>query len=218
MLLAALVVLSLVMAVSANAADRGWYINVAGGVNIPSVEYHADPGFRLGVSGGYNFTKYLGLELETGFLYNHIEVPTDLINEIIDEIGEVIDISEIIGIEDLNIESISVDAKQVPVLLNFMLRWENDSKWEPYAGFGMGGMYISVPTSITIEGMTPPTQEFDLSTFELAYQPKAGIRRLINESMSIGVDYRYLGFGVQSVLFQTTLGNHSIMFEFNKNF
>jgi opacity protein-like surface antigen len=215
------IALSLALTAPASGAEKGWYLNFAGGANIPTVEYHADPGFRLSVSGGYNFNKYLGLELETGFLYNHIQIN---IGEIIDDIG---DIPELEGILDElgdigemidDVSDISVDAKQVPVLVNFMLRYGNESKWEPYVGFGMGGMYISLPVSISFYEFEPSPFKFDTSTFELAYQPKIGIRRVINDSMSIGVDYRFLGFGVQSVVFKTPLGNHSILVEFDKNF
>ncbi|MBN2318958.1 MAG: outer membrane beta-barrel protein [Acidobacteria bacterium] len=219
--LAVWAVMSLVLMVPANAADKGWYLNFGAGANIPTVEYHADPGFRLSVSGGYNFNKYLGLELETGFLYNHIQIN---IGDIIDDIGDIPELEGILDeigeIGDIidDISDISIDAKQVPVLVNFMLRYANESKWEPYVGFGMGGMYISLPVSISVDEFEGSPLKFDMSTFELAYQPKAGIRRVINESMSIGVDYRFLGFGVQSVVFQTPLGNHSIMIEFNKKF
>lgn len=216
--LTAWTVLSLILTVPANAADNGWYLNFAAGANAPTVEYHADPGFRFSASGGYNFNKYLGLELETGFLYNHIginigDIIDDIVNipeleEIIDDIGDVID----------DIGDISIDAKQIPVLVNFMLRYPIASKWESYAGIGMGGMYIMLPVSISVPEFDIVSLKYNLSMFELAYQPKAGIRRVINESMSIGVDYRFLGFGVQSVVFQTALGNHSIMFELDKKF
>ena len=213
MFFAACMAVFLLLAIPANAEDKGWYLNFAGGVNQPSVEYHANTGFRLSASAGYNFTRNLGLELETGFLYNRIEITPEEIDSVISDISDIldVDIEEILDVSDLTTEGIRIDVKQVPVLVNFMLRFPNKSKWEPYAGFGMGGMYIMLPVSI-------PPYSFDLDTFELAYQPKIGLRRVINETMSFGVDYRYLGFGVQSVVFQTPLGNHSILFEFNKKF
>jgi opacity protein-like surface antigen len=208
----ACVFVALVLTVPAHAADEGWYLDFGAGGNMPTAEYHADPGFRLSAAGGYNFNRWLGLELETGFLYNSVKIPPINIDDI--TIGD-IKVGDILG--DISIENINIDVKQVPLLLNFMLHFKNETKWEPYAGFGMGGVYVMGSVNILLP-LEESDFQFDVSGYELVYQPKIGIRRMINESMSIGVGYKFLGYGVQSVLFSTPLGNHSLMIELNKRF
>lgn len=177
MSLAVCVVAAITLVSPAYAEDEGWYLNFGAGVNLMSEEYHADPGFRLSLAGGYNFSRIFGLELETGFLYNSL------------------------GSENL---STSEYAGQFPVLLNAVLRYETDSKWVPYFGFGVGGAGLFDQT--------------DDAGFDVVFQPKIGIRRYVSESISIGAGYRYLFFGAQSALTESLRGNHSIMFELNKTF
>ena len=67
------------------AAERGMYVTIDGGANwIPNfdasfatpggpeaeAEIDLETGFRGGVAVGYNFNRFLGAELESGFVYN----------------------------------------------------------------------------------------------------------------------------------------------------
>ena len=73
-----------------------------------------DPGFHLGVAGGYNFTRWLGVEMESGFIVNNI-----------DRIG-----------------GASADAtlSHVPFLANIVLRYEDQNcPVIPYFTAGLGG-------------------------------------------------------------------------------
>lgn len=102
----------------------GPYFNFDAGVNfaqdldisatIPgfgsgSAEFEFDPGFRVGLAGGYNFNEWVGAELETGFIYNQFE--------------------------DFDESWIG----HVPILANVILRYENPSPVIPYIGVGAGG-------------------------------------------------------------------------------
>ena len=141
--LAVCVVMTMVLAVPARAEDNGWYLDFGAGINLMSQEYEADPGFRFSAAGGYNFNKYFGLELETGFLYNSLTPENETDSEY---------------------------AGQFPVLLNAVFRYETDSGWIPYFGFGVGGARFFDQT--------------DEGGFEVIFQPKIGVRRSINESIS----------------------------------
>jgi opacity protein-like surface antigen len=178
MSLAVCAIAAVILAVPAYAEDEGWYLNFGAGVNLMFAEFNADPGFRFSAAGGYNFNQYFGLELESGYLYNGLdqEDPEDPEN-----------------------------FSQVPLLLNGVLRFENESDWVPCIGFGLGAV------AIFEEGR-------DSSGFDLVYQPMAGVHRMINEGMSVGVRYKYLGFVSPSLFLDTMLGNHSIMFELIKTF
>jgi opacity protein-like surface antigen len=73
-----------------------------------------DPGFHFTAAGGYNFTRWLGVEMETGYIGNNI-----------DRIG-----------------GSSADAflSHVPFLANVVLRYDEDnSRLMPYVSAGAGG-------------------------------------------------------------------------------
>jgi opacity protein-like surface antigen len=156
--------------------DGGPYLTLGAGMNVMSKEYDADPGLRLSAALGYNFNKWTGLELETGLLYNTFKPGAFTSSDY---------------------------ALQVPVLLNFVVRYENESKWVPYIGFGLGGDF-----------------QFDQedSGFDVVYQPMFGVRREIKDRMSVGLGYKYLGFVAGSALNDEQLGNHGIMIDFNWKF
>ena len=162
----------------ASVADRGWYVDSGVGVNFLT-ERRANPGFRLNVAGGYNFNRWVGLEGELGFLYNSFKSGSSA---------------------DYN--------AQVPLLLNCVVRYENETKWVPYAGIGLGiGALFN---------------DHDAAIDPTVFQLKLGVRRAINENMSVGLGYRFLGSGVGEILndiFDEQFGrNHSVTLEFSWKF
>jgi opacity protein-like surface antigen len=113
--------LAAALALSASAADTGLYFNAEGGVNfaqdvvVGGRTFELDPGFRADVGVGYNFSKYLGVEFDTGWIWNHFQ-----------------DIDGLTG--DINLS-------HLPFILNAVFRYENSSKFVPYIGAGAGGTY-----------------------------------------------------------------------------
>ena len=128
--------LAAALALSASAADTGLYFNVEGGGNFAQhVEmgartFELDPGIRVGAGVGYNFSKYLGVEFDTGWMWNHFQ-----------------DIDGLPG---------DITLSQLPFLLNVVFRYENSSKFVPYIGAGAGGSYsildFDTPTSNDSDG------------------------------------------------------------------
>jgi len=82
------------------------------GVASAGSRFEMDTGYRIGLVGGYNFTRYVGAEVETGFLQNRFTGgnPQDWY-------------------------------AQVPILANVVFRWENSSRLVPFLGAGAGGAY-----------------------------------------------------------------------------
>lgn len=81
-------ILGLASASAAEPRDSSMYFKFDAGANFvqdtdgsrkapatPTVLFESefDPGFRVGLGAGYNLNRYLGLELESGFLYNEIK-------------------------------------------------------------------------------------------------------------------------------------------------
>jgi opacity protein-like surface antigen len=159
---AALVAASAVAAYADNAgggsfSDPGLYMKADAGLNYiqdatisgQSGKAKFDPGFRIGIAGGYNLNSWSAIELETGFLRN--------------------------GIKD----SGNAWFGAVPVLANAVFRYENDSKFVPYAGIGVGGAYTMV------EGSGDSHTDF-----VFAWQAMVGVRYELSKSAAFDLGYK----------------------------
>jgi len=155
-------------------SQAGLYLNAGAGVSIAEkvnvnkfgvptsgVKADFDPGVRLSVAGGYSLNKFLGAELETGFIYNSVKSVTGA-------------------------GSVDASLSHVPIIANVVLRYEQpDVKWVPYAGAGAGGD-LSILTLDNVGNVDGTS-----SSFEFAWQAFAGVRYKLNEKMSIGAGYKY---------------------------
>jgi opacity protein-like surface antigen len=81
-----------------------------------------DPGVRFDIAGGYNFTRELALEIETGFTFNRIKE------------------LEVMGVRG----RVDADLFQVPILANLIYRLPLNSPFKPYIGGGAGGVFTIV--------------------------------------------------------------------------
>ena len=155
----------------ARALDSGWYVNVGGGANhldvASSIRTEPDIGYRLVATGGYQFNRNLGLELDTGYIYNTYSK------------------SKYASQRDHPL-------KQVPVTLNGIYSFTNWSRLEPFAGVGLGGMYMSWGRSS--EG------------WDGAMSFKGGARYLVNQRLGLGADYTFFMLGATSALTEEPVG------------
>ena len=106
----------------AGAIDRGWYVNGGVGANHLDVESsirtEPDLGFRFVAAGGFQFNRNIGLELDTGYIYNTYS-------------------------KSRHASQRDHALRQVPIVLTGLYSFTNLSRIEPYGGVGVGVMLMS---------------------------------------------------------------------------
>jgi opacity protein-like surface antigen len=123
----------------------------------------SDPGVRLDVAGGYQFTEWLALELQTGLVINTAHTTSD---------GE---------------SENSFLMTQMPILANVTCRIPLRSDLHPYLGVGVGGVNTS------LENTSWMSNEQSGSDFVFGYQGFAGARYQFGRSMELGLEYKFMG-------------------------
>ena len=166
-------------AVPALAQNTGFYVKGDVGGNItqdadlkeffgpvaPGTKVKFDPGFRAGLTGGYQLTEWFAGEVEVGFLENRID--------------------SITGADRVHDSWFG----NVPFLLNGKLQYPNSTHFTPYAGAGVGfsEAFLSVG-HIDIGGTS---LHGDINDTVFAWQAFAGVRYSLNERMGLSLEYRY---------------------------
>ena len=170
-------------------------------VPTPGAKIELEPGVRLSVAGGYNFNDLVGVELETGFIFNEIQSMTGF-------------------------GSVDAVLGHAPLLANVVLRYDRpDCKWVPYAGAGAGGDaslialdHVIAPNGAVVDG--------EASTVVFAWQAFAGVRYKITEKISVGASYKFFSSEGASWDVSNTSGDiktdtakvHTILATFNIKF
>jgi opacity protein-like surface antigen len=163
----------------ASAHSQGFYFNANAGVSFADdvdlrqflvstrgTELEFDPGGRLSAAGGYNFNAYIGVQLETGFIFNNVK-----------------------GVSSGG--DIDAVLSHVPMLADVVLRYDkSDCQWVPYIGAGIGGDISSIalddvraPNGALVDGSD--------SDIVFAWQAFAGLRYKFMPNMSIGAGYKF---------------------------
>ncbi|HWN93864.1 MAG TPA: outer membrane beta-barrel protein [Methylomirabilota bacterium] len=194
--------------------SQGFYLDASAGVSLaenvdldqflvrtPGMRMKLDPGGRLSVAAGYNFSDYFGVQIETGSIINNIESITGRGN---------------------------VDAllMHTPLLVNAVLRYDKaDCKWVPYLGAGAGGDVsvivfdeVTAPNGAVVDGAG--------SAVVFAWQAFAGVRYKITERISVGAGYKFFWADSPSWDVEDTSGDieggkalvHSVVASFNFRF
>ncbi len=145
-------------------AGGSWVQNLGFSDGTGSGLLKVDPGFRLDFAGGYQFTEWLAAELETGILFNNART-----------------VSQNGGAEN------SLYLWQMPTMANVVFRVPPHSRWHPYIGAGIGGVYTSLETA---NWLTDEQSGHD-STF--GYQGFAGVRCQFTPKVELGLEYRFMG-------------------------
>ena len=184
-------------ATQGKAADQGLYLNLGAGVNIIN-DVDEDAG---SASAAFD----TGFRLSVGGGYHF----TPMISAEI-ESGYLFN-----EVEDAGDTALS----QVPFLVNAVFRFENSTSFVPFIGAGVGG----VATFLTIDDFISGSEDDD-SDVVFAWQAQAGVHYRINENMSAGITYKYLGidgpefeFGGGTFGFEA-MHNHSLMASFQWSF
>ena len=161
-------------------------------LGVTDVKLKTDPGVRVDLAGGYNFSKCWALEIEAGFTFNSIkELEASAFG--------------ISGTEELD-----MNLFQIPLLVNVIYRLPLDSKFKPYIGAGAGGVW-SIISGDDVDS------ENDIA---FAFQGMAGVDYELNDKTDIGIGYKFLGAleqdfgGVETENIYT----HAILATFNFRF
>jgi opacity protein-like surface antigen len=123
-----------------------------------------DTGFHFGIGIGRELTRYLSIEVESGFNYNALK-----------------------SIEDATASSGNL--YRVPVMGNVVLQYPNRTGLVPVVGAGVGAQWVRMEAQNIDLGAT--TLNDDSETWVFGYQGYAGIRYQFNERMNLGVFYHY---------------------------
>jgi len=134
------------------------------GETIDGNKMKFDPGFHFGLGIGQELTRFLRVELESGFNYNAIK-----------SIGDA--------------DASSGNIYRVPILANLVLQYPNRTRFVPVIGAGAGAHWAVLDAQNISLGST--TLNDDSSTWTFGYQGYAGVRYQFRENMNLGVFYHY---------------------------
>lgn len=126
-------------------------------------------GVRGDFIAGYSFSKAFSFEVEAGVVYN----PFDKLR-VGGSVGGV-SFSEYATVSDMSLW-------QVPILANVVFTVPLDSRFKPFVGAGVGGIWTIMSGEDTSN-----------SDFTFAFQGLAGLNFALAENVEVGVVYKFLG-------------------------
>ena len=173
---------------SASYAKEGFYVGTElGGTVVPNVflgdvfqtgdnlSVDFNPGIRFDLPIGYRFNEWISMEFAPGVMWNSMNAIQN------DNTGASV--------------SLGGNLVQVPLLVNFILTIPTNSKWEPYVGGGIGGLF-SYMDFTEFNSLSLP--ENSGTSWALGYSAIAGLNYHISRDMSFGFNYKFTGTGTQN--------------------
>jgi len=170
MLLLAIVTLGAWAQSARGDANRGWYLGGGGGIAVLDVEESVnpkpDPGLRLAATGGFRFNRNLSIEFDTGYIRN-----TFTRSRVVSRREETL--------------------QQVPLVVNGLYAFANETPFEAFAGAGIGVSYERMGDS-------------DGGDACLSF--KGGVRYEVGERLDLGADYTFFMLGFLSAFIGEAVG------------
>jgi opacity protein-like surface antigen len=123
-----------------------------------------DVGPKVDVSVGYNLTQNIAVEVQSGYAYNSWSRVD----------GQSLPSGE------------SVDIWSVPVMANGIYKVAINNHWQAYGGLGAGVLISTLDQNTPGNSISPTDCEF-------AYQAMFGIKYRVNDHLSCGLGYNFLG-------------------------
>ena len=123
-----------------------------------------DPGFHFGIGIGQKLTRFLSIEVESGFNYNSVK-----------SIGDA--------------TASSANFYRVPVMGNVVLQFPNRTRFVPVIGAGAGAHWAVFDAQNVELGTTTISDDSD--TWVFGYKGYAGFRYQFRENMNVGLFYHY---------------------------
>jgi opacity protein-like surface antigen len=143
-----------------------------------------DVGFNFDAAIGYAFNKWIAVEGEFGWSANEINSAQ--------------------GVSQQN-----TFLYNVPFMANLVLQYPIPAtRLVPYLGGGLGGSLSIFDTDAFSNGSV--TVVGDTSDFVFAYQAFAGLRFEINETMFVGIGYKYLGTADSTFSYDSVFGGPDV--------
>jgi opacity protein-like surface antigen len=154
------------------------------------VSFSFNPGVRCDLSIGYRLNEWFSLEFAPGFIYNNLETIT-------------------IQGSQYNVDG---ELIQVPLLINPILTIPTDSKWEPFLGLGVGGVYTSQSNNAFSYYSSGTT-----TAWNFCYSALAGVQYHLEQDISVGFIYKFTGvnqsgLNYEDVLTQSVQANATFRF------
>jgi len=140
-------------------------------------------GFHFGIGIGQQVTRYVRLEVESGFNYNALD-----------------------SIQGATASSGNL--YRVPVMGNVVLQFPNRTRFVPVIGAGVGAQWMSFDAQNVALGTV--TLNEDSETWVFSYQGYAGVRYEFHENFSLGAFYHYNVADGPSWTFSSTPGNFKL--------
>jgi len=179
-------------------ASEGFYFAPAiGGAVVQDVNgyggdvsFSFNPGVRCDLSIGYRLNEWFSLEFAPGFIYNSLQTIT-------------------IQGSQYNVDG---ELIQVPLLINPILTIPTDSKWEPFLGLGVGGVYTSQSNNAFSYYSSGTT-----TAWNFCYSALAGVQYHLEQDISFGFIYKFTGvnqsgLNYDDVLTQSVQANATFRF------
>jgi opacity protein-like surface antigen len=165
-------------AVTVNTSLQEWF----GAPILPNSVVEFDPGFRLGLRGGYGVTDWFDAEVETGIMANNISFITGA--------------TETDG-----------SLANIPLMFNARFHCPALHKFSPYFGGGLGvSTTVLSGDNLTVAGTT---LDGSVAGAVFAYQAFAGLRFAINDRMGLSIEYHYFGTTDSDMRADVTVGTAS---------
>ena len=140
--------------------------------------FDVDSGYALSFAFGRRHSYTLRSEIEVAFRNNNINRVTEL------EDATVPGLSELNGDRDGSINATSI-------MKNFIFDFKNESRFTPYAGFGIGISYVDIELGESISADGERTFQDGGGAF--TYQAIGGVAMNLREAWDLIVEYRFLG-------------------------
>jgi opacity protein-like surface antigen len=134
-----------------------------------SGSFSVDPGPSLELAVGYNLNQSLLIELQSGLLL--FAGSSSHLNQFEDYVSD--------------------DIYQVPIMARLLYKVPLHSRFRPFLGVGVGGVYTSVEENGEAGFFGGPTSTH--SDFTFGYQACAGVRYQINRLLALGLEYNFMG-------------------------
>jgi len=184
MLGAALVIATASASLAQSYLPQGPYVRLEGGWSHPEdLSGSAVPGFGIGkgtraegyiagIAGGYKWQKWR-IELDGDYSENGMKSGT----HVFDGSGS-------------QISGLSGNASNLSFMMNMYYDYNTGTRFTPYFGFGIGADRFNLD-SVRTKALASNHTIANDSDIVFAYQPIVGISYLINDHMSVGLEYRY---------------------------